>query len=125
MLPSPYKINAASSEKLATGRVLAAKAYQWCKTHPSEFQHIYAYVKYLQDVGTKGHLRDRVAIHCLNNGIKIGKPAFGHDYWAGISRYLVLKDPSLMGNPVTLHESAIDHVGLYPWGEFKEAEDED
>ena len=119
-MPSPFKIKTVSSEKQTTGRMLAAKAYQWCSTHPHEFEHIYAYVKFLQDSPVRGHLRDRVAIHCLNNGIKIGKPAFGHDYWAGISRYLVLKDPSLLGNPVVLHESAIDHVGLYEWGGINE-----
>lgn len=66
--------------------------------------------------GERGRVRDRVSTFCYENSLKIMGDgyAFDNSLWAGISRYLVLDDPSLLYSPIEFRDSDIDCYGLIP-----------
>lgn len=102
--------------KLSLGRKLAVNVHRWMEDHESAFYSILQYVKSLQHSEFKGRLHDRVAIYCIDNGIRTDTKnyKFSNDIWTGIERYLVLVDPTLKHNPVNVRQSAIDLYGLLP-----------
>lgn len=101
-----------SGERLAKGRQIATDTHRWMESHEDAFWAIYGYVKTVKG----GRVRDRVASWCVDHGIEVdGDPyTFNNTFWAGISRYLILYDPSLRDNPIKLRESAVDCFGLWP-----------
>lgn len=95
------------------GTALAADAARWVSANRATFESIYCFLKGMQEAGRKGRVRDRVAIHCIDNALKVGEGfTLTNGLWAGIARYLVRYDPSLEGNPIVLAKSAIDDVEL-------------
>lgn len=113
-------------EKLLNGQRLAKEAHSWMEKNEESFREIYGYVKRMQGRGTVGRVRDRVAAFCADRGIKVGNDeyAFGNAYWAGISRYLVLYDASLLTAPIKFNDSDIDCHGLFPVSWLPEIEEE-
>lgn len=105
-----------NGERINKGRNLAYCALNWMESHEDAFHSILHYVRDLQTDGYKGRLHDRVAIYCLDKGIRTDSDGykFSNDVWTGIERYLVLVDPSLKYNPVQGRSSAIDLHGLFP-----------
>lgn len=115
-LPSPYKSDRAFDKAhFANGRVLANDARDWMERNEAAFMAIYGYVKSLQANHVNGRLRDRVSIFCMQNNIQVGDDVytFANGIWAGIARYLVLYDPSLLYAPVKLASSDLDLFGLW------------
>ena len=113
--PIPREKKTISGETLRSGRQMAVKTHLWMERNENAFFAIYNYVKEKQRKGCKGRLRDRVASYCVDNQIVVGGDyAFDNTLWAGISRYLVLHDRSLLNDPVKARESNIDCFGLYP-----------
>lgn len=118
-IPSPHVRTKLVKTNLTinNGRKLAEDTADWMERSKKGFETIYKYVKSLQSKNFKGRVRDRVATFCVDHRITVGS---GHDYrfanplWAGISRYLVLHDPSLDGAPILMHDSDIDCYGLLP-----------
>lgn len=107
----------ATEETLAKGFRLACKAQRWMESNRLSFDLIYHYVKHMQSSSNSGRVRDRVAVFCVEQGIRIGDTdeyTFDNSVWAGIARYLVLKDKTLLDAPIRLKESFIDHYGLLP-----------
>lgn len=117
-IPSPHKRSAVtiSGERLLNGRKLAETAHSWMEANRDSFFLIYGFVRAMQSDGRGGRVRDRVAAHCVDNGIEIGADpyAFNNNYWAGISRYLVLHDGTLADAPIKFRDSDIDCYGLLP-----------
>lgn len=104
-----------TGERLIKGRNLARRSLAWMECNQASFISIYYFLKRLQKDEIRGRVRDRVAAHCLDKGIQVGDSyAFNNDYWAAISRYAVLFDPSLLGNPIRFRDSDIDCYGLLP-----------
>lgn len=116
-IPSPNdRTGTMRGYKLKNGRSLANYARDWMERNKEAFFMIYDYVKHLQFTGCKGRLRDRVAVYCVEHNLSVGDDGytFGNSYWAGIARYLVLYDGTLLDDPVKLNESDIDYFGLWP-----------
>ena len=105
-----------TGERINNGRDLAEKTRKWMEDNEEAFFTLYRYVKKLQMQKSGGRVRDRVAIHCIQSNIDVGEDPykFSNTYWAGIARYMVLYDPSLIGDPIMLRDSDIDCFGLYP-----------
>lgn len=117
ILASPnHDRNPITGENLIKGRNIARKVKVWMEGNPRAFKAIYQYVKTLQAQNAKGRVRDRVSVFCTEHKIKVGDDdyTFSNTYWAGISRYLVLYDPSLKDAPIRFRRSDIDCFGLYP-----------
>lgn len=106
-----------TGESIRRGRRMAEASASWMEANREGFEGIYRYVKLLQAGRFRGRVRDRVAAWCVDHRITVGP---GEDYrfangvWAGISRYLVVRDRSLDGAPIVLRDSDIDCYGLLP-----------
>lgn len=102
-----------TGERLAKGREIATRTAAWMEDHEADFWALTEYVR-----GVKGgRVRDRAAAFCVDHGIEIDDGeghTFNNTFWAGISRYMVLHDPTLKDNPIRFRESAIDCFGLWP-----------
>ena len=81
-------------------------------------------VKEMQRTGGRGRVRDRVAAFCVDQSIEVGDEpyTFNNTWWAGISRYLVLHDPTLLEDPIRFRDSDIDCYGLLPVSYLPEIE---
>lgn len=113
--PHTRKNLAITGERLIKGRNLARRSLMWMESNQQAFFAIYSFLKKLQKEKTKGRVRDRVAAYCIDKGINVGDSyAFNNDFWAAISRYAVLFDPSLLSDPVKFRDSDIDCYGLLP-----------
>lgn len=116
-MPSPNgKPEVCTESQRRNGDRMAVDAYIWMLRSEQVFNAIYRYVKSLQGDHIKGRVRDRVASYCVDVGLQVGKDSyrFSNSIWAAISRYLVIKDPSLYRAPIEFAKSDIDCVGLYP-----------
>lgn len=117
-IPSPHKrsVITINGERLLNGRKLAETAHRWMEANRDSFFLIYEFVRDMQSDGRGGRVRDRVAAYCVDHGIEIGADpyAFNNNYWAGISRYLVLHDDTLADAPIKFRDSDIDCYGLLP-----------
>lgn len=105
-----------TGEKLVNGRRIAYQSWCWVERNKDAFFTIYDYLKQLGETGCRGRVRDRVAVYCVEHGIQVGDSeyTFSNSYWAGISRYMVLYDKSLLNNPIEFRDSDIDCYGLLP-----------
>lgn len=115
-IPSPFpRTKVITGPRLEKGMDIARRTHAWMEANEEAFWAIYEQVKRMQAGGVKGRIRDRVAARCVDLNVRVGADyAFNNDYWAGISRYLVLYDPSLKDDPVRGRESAVDCYGLLP-----------
>lgn len=106
----------ASAADIESGRKMAESTRRWMEGNEAAFRKIYRFVKGMQIQGGKGRVRDRVAAFCVDQSIDVGDApyTFNNSWWAGISRYLVLHDPSLQDDPIRFRESDIDCYGLLP-----------
>ena len=105
-----------TSESCLNGQKLATEIAHWIEKHPVEFNGLFRIVKDMQKLHIKGCVRDRVRVEAMVRGIEVESDdaKFAHAYWAGISRYMVMLDPSLKGNPIEFKRSDIDNYGLVP-----------
>lgn len=119
-IESPHKAKGGSA---SNGRRLARQAASWMEGHEQEFMQLYGYCQKLKKGGIRGRVRDILASYCVANGIKVEGQGyrFDNDLWAGISRYMVLFDPTLEGSPIRFRDSDIDCFGLVPVSWLKEA----
>lgn len=116
-IKSPHKRSfTITGERLLNGRRIAYQSWCWVERNKDAFFTIYDYLKSIGETGCKGRVRDRVAVYCVEHGIQVGDSefTFGNSYWAGISRYMVLYDKSLLNNPIEFRDSDIDCYGLLP-----------
>lgn len=115
-----------TGERLANGRAMAVRVRNWMERNKTAFKAIYTFCKTLQLKNTGGRIRDRVAVFCVEQQIKVGDDSytFSNTFWAGISRYLVLCDPSLQDAPIKFNRSDIDCFGLYPISYLKIGENQ-
>lgn len=95
---------------------MAEQTRRWMEGNREAFWKIYGFVKNMQFDGGKGRVRDRVASFCVDQSIEVGDSpyTFNNTWWAGISRYLVLYDPTLLNDPIRFRDSDIDCYGLLP-----------
>lgn len=112
--PHEYGKKVVTSGQVDNGKALAEMTARWMAAHEHEFREMLGYVKSLQALGKKGRLRDRVAVWCMQHGITVEEDGykFANAYWAGISRYMALVDPTLVGAPIRFADSDIDCYGL-------------
>lgn len=105
-----------SAAHLEGGRKMAERTRRWMEGNREAFWKIYRFVKDMQRDGGKGRVRDRVAAFCVDQSIEVGESpyTFNNTWWAGISRYLVLYDPTLLHDPIRFRDSDIDCYGLLP-----------
>lgn len=91
-----------TAERAINGRRLAEKTAAWVEANRDDFEGIYRIVKDFQRQGKRGRLQDRVVAEALVRGVRYEADDFkmANGLWAGITRYLVLYDPTLEGNPV-------------------------
>ena len=125
VIGSPHRpVRTMSRSHAASGREMAWKVHRWMEALEAAFREIYGFVKGMQLHGGRGRVRDRVAAFCVDRGIEVGDSpyTFNNTWWAGISRYLVLHDPSLLGDPIAFRESDIDCYGLLPVSYLPEIE---
>lgn len=125
VLKSPHERSrkVVTSLSLEAGRRQAEDVSKWMNGHEDAFWKLYDYVKGLQASGTKGRVRDRVAIFAVKSNISVGEQfKFANGYWAGIARYMALYDPSLIEAPLKFNDSDIDCFGLFPieWLDIEE-----
>ncbi|MCI9130323.1 MAG: hypothetical protein HFJ65_08490 [Eggerthellaceae bacterium] len=116
--PEPVKSNAKEGEpdpaEIEKGRRLAEEVHKWMEANEPIYRQMLAFVQDLKRRGVKGRVRDQIVIHFtkINQGKVMFKLTNGH--WPGISRYMVLEDPTLEGDPLRFTRSAIDAYGLIP-----------
>lgn len=105
-----------TGESIMAGRKMALDAKTWMERNKDAFFAIYGFVKSLQSQEKVGRVRDRVAVFCMERGIKVvDEPyKFANAKWAGIARYMALYDPSLIDAPLKFNDSDIDCYGLMP-----------
>lgn len=98
------------------GRRLAEATARWIEKNQSDFIAIYNIVKQMQHDGVKRRVREQVIARAMAKGVRFadGDFKFANSLWAGITRYLVVLDPSLAGNPIEFSQSDIDCYGLVP-----------
>lgn len=113
-VPSPNRGDLSGRGGYEAGRKMAELTHRWMEANELAFREIYGFVKRMQAEGGKGRVRDRVAAFCVDHSIEVGDSpyAFNNTWWAGISRYLVLHDPSLYEDPIRFRASDIDLYGL-------------
>lgn len=117
VIRSPYTpARAMDAAHIESGRKMAESTRRWMEGNEPAFRKIYRFVKDMQRYGGKGRVRDRVAAFCVDQSIEVGDApyTFNNTWWAGISRYLVLHDPSLLNDPIRFRDSDIDCYGLLP-----------
>ncbi len=105
-----------TGERLTTGRKLAEDTARWMEHNEHSFYALHRYLLQMRSNGIKGRVRDRMAAFCVDKSISVGNDpyAFDNNLWAGISRYMVLFDRSLVGSPIEFRDSAIDCYGMLP-----------
>lgn len=113
---SPHERTAMTmtGERIAAGRRMAVEAAAWMEGHRGAYEAMRRYVKRMQGDGRRGRVRDRVAAHCADCGLSDGARALTNGRWAVLARYMVLQDPTLLGDPIELCDSAVDCYGLLP-----------
>lgn len=122
---SPYTTERTmSAAHIDSGREMATKVHRWMEGNEAAFRKIYGFVKEMQRMGGRGRVRDRVAAFCVDQSIEVGDEpyTFNNTWWAGISRYLVLHDPTLLEDPIRFRDSDIDCYGLLPVSYLPEIE---
>ena len=122
---SPYTTERTiSAAHIESGREMATKVHRWMEANEAAFRKIYGFVKEMQRTGGRGRVRDRVAAFCVDQSIEVGDEpyTFNNTWWAGISRYLVLHDPTLLEDPIRFRDSDIDCYGLLPVSYLPEIE---
>lgn len=122
---SPYVTERTmSAAHIESGREMATKVHRWMEVNEAAFRKIYGFVKEMQRTGSKGRVRDRVAAFCVDQSIEVGDEpyTFNNTWWAGISRYLVLHDQTLLEDPIRFRDSDIDCYGLLPVSYLPEIE---
>lgn len=124
--PHPFE-GWAGDERLSSGHKMARSTQRWMEANEAGFRSIYEFVKRMQAEGGRGRVRDRVAAFCVDQSIDVGDSpyAFNNTWWAGISRYLVLHDPSLLGDPIRFRNRDIDAYGLLPVSYLPETQKEE
>lgn len=102
-------------QEIEQGKRMAESAHRWMERSQSLYLQMAAFVKDLRRRGVTGRVRDQIIIHFTKISDQ-NKPMFTltNGDWAGISRYMILEDPTLEGNPIRLAHSAIDDYGLIP-----------
>ena len=123
--PSPNEKcrNPFTSESYLRGRALILPVTGWIENNPDKFMFIYNTVKDAQEHGRLCRdVRGYVANKCIERGVKIQEDGFTfpNAWWPGIARYLVVLDPTLLGDPIVLRQSDIDGYGLPPIEFIKE-----
>lgn len=115
VIPSPNfdPKRSRSPDDVERGRRMAQEAWKWMEANQPLYLQMKAFVHDLKRRGVSGRVRDQIVIHFTK--IKDGKPMFTltNGVWAGISRYMVLEDPTLEGDPIKFAQSAIDDHGLF------------
>lgn len=122
---SPYVTERTmSAAHIESGREMATKVHRWMEANEAAFRKIYGFVKEMQRTGGRGRVRDRVAAFCVDQSIEVGDEpyTFNNTWWAGISRYLVLHDQTLLEDPIRFRDSDIDCYGLLPVSYLPEIE---
>lgn len=118
VIPSPNRDpkKPRSSADVERGRRLALEAWRWMERNEAIYLQMIAFVRDLKRRGVKGRVRDQIAIHFTKLAAGKGTPMFTlrNGIWAGVSRYMVMEDPTLDGDPIHLARSAIDDHGLFP-----------
>lgn len=112
-IPSPHKRNrlAVTGETLIKGRNHALAVARWMDAHRGAFFFI---LNTMQHERVVPRPRDYFANELARRHLCNDKPfAFNNNLWAGISRYLVLVDPTLEAK-LAMRDAAIDCWGLYP-----------
>lgn len=117
---SPNTPKRIDSVRRENGKKLAEETFRFIMNHRYMFDLIYSYLSSLKQLEKQGRLRDRTIAYLLDH---TGNGSFQiqNGVWAGIVRYMVLFDSSLLDHPIILHSSDIDHFGLYQlpeWGEL-------
>ena len=125
MIESPHRLRVVDDERRENGKKLAFDAHRWVEANEDAFKLIHHFVKHQAG---KGRMRDRVAVFCIQHGIRVEDEPykFANAYWAGIARYLVVYDQSLLRDKITLADSDIDAYGLpeVSWMEEERGEEE-
>ena len=108
---SPNKPSEIDPAKAADGRKMAVKAWEWVDAHPQEFERL---VHVIVTMKPKDHLRDRVNLACIQQGIYITDNAipgvrFAHGMFAPMLRYAAMMHPEV---ELPMSTSAVDHSGL-------------
>ena len=82
-----------TGDSIMAGRKMAFEAKNWMERNKEAFFEIYGFVKSLQSQEKVGRVRDRVAVFCMERGIKVvDEPyKFANAKWAGIARYFRTK----------------------------------
>lgn len=115
-VPSPHRRSfVLSGARLRKGRALAVSAKRWMEGNEPVFRALYGYMKQLQGEGARDNLRSRALLWLEDTGQSTpgGRKLWNGD-WAGVERYMVLLDPTLDGDPVSMRDSWIDCFGLLP-----------
>lgn len=112
-----------SVDRFESGRKMAEAAQTWMESNEATFRAVVGFLKGLQRDGRRGRVRDRVAIFCIDNGLRIGggSQAFTNATWAGIERYIALAEPGLQ-EMLSMTDSDIDCYGLLPVSWMPETE---
>ena len=117
-IPTPHTRTSLTKtgERISNGRRLAEDTAAWMEANDDVFFKLYGFVKTMQVDERCGRVRDRVAAWCFDQSIIVGNEQyrFANPLWAGISRYMVLYDESLLNAPIVFHDSDIDCYGLLP-----------
>lgn len=109
--PHVRKNKTVSDLDINAGRKQAQEVKRWMETHQGAFFFILNTMRHEKVVPRP---RDYFANELIRRHLANDKPfAFNNNYWAGISRYLVLVDPSLEAK-LNMRDSDIDCWGLYP-----------
>lgn len=118
--PSPHQRETLciDADTLARGRYLSHKVALWVENNEASFMAIFGCCRRAHDDGATARARGIVENFCSDNNIKVGDGPNGFDntVFAGITRYMVLIDPSLEGAPIEFRDSCIDCYGLVPIG---------
>ena len=98
------------------GQKMAEQTARWIEKNEDDFYALYAIVKEFQAKGFRGRLRDRVVTEAMNRGVRFEDKGymFANGLWAGITRYMVVMDPTLKDDPIEFLPSDIDNYGLVP-----------
>ncbi len=112
---SPYVVGSCAyfNTNRANGEKLALKTADWMRKNQEKFESIYLIVKELQAQGPVCRdLRGKVAD--MGGKLEADGFKFANALWAGVARYLAIRDSSLINNPIVFRPSDIDAFGLFP-----------
>ena len=101
---------------IEAGMKMALEVRSWMERNKEAFFAILGYLESLHAREVSGRVRDRVAVFCMQHGIMVDDDPyrFANAKFAGISRYMALMDPTLIGAPLRFNDSVIDCYGLLP-----------